>query len=374
MIRFTPEPTSRWLVEDFQRLLVWGSNLGMSDLVASSNDSVWIRLSGQWKKVTNGVFDSEALYFLLTKLSNNDAAPGDIKSGKAYDFPLEIKINRSKKQRFRVCATACVDGWGTGLSLVFRSIPEKPPTLEELKIEQDLIDHVFPENGLVLVTGTMGSGKSTLLAAILREIAETRAKHIISYEEPIEFDLMNLDDAKGPVIQSAVPLHVRNFKEGIINSTRRAPDVLLVGESRNFETFKGILEAAEIGVAAYTTAHTRSVSETMTRLINIFPHDQQNQIASTLISCLRLIIQQRLLPSEKAGGRFAIREYLNITPTLRKELTGTKVSDLPRTVEMMVQEHGVSLLKQAQAALDAGYITNEQMTILIKERKEDGLA
>ena len=373
-ISFYPdEPTSRWQPEEFQSLLIWGSKKGMSDLVTYSNDVIWIRLSGVWTQASKKSLESTEIEFILEKLSKNNAASAQIKAGKDYDFSLEVKIDRNTKQRFRVCATACQDGWGTGISIVFRSIPDKPPTLKDMMIEQDLIDHAFPDAGLVLVTGTMGSGKSTLLAAILRDIAENQSKHIISYEEPIEFDLMNLNN-KGPIVQSSVPFHVKSFMDGIRNATRRAPDVLLVGESRDPVTFKGMLEAAEIGVAAYTTAHTRSVSETVTRIINVFPANQQNQIASTMISCLRLIVHQRLLASPKAGGRYAIREFLNITPSLRKELIKTKIVDLIPTFEEMVKNHGTSLLQQAQKAVKNGYITEQQLKLLERERKDDGLA
>lgn len=201
MIMYPDEPMTRWQPEEFRQLLVWGAKQGMSDLVCCSNDVIWIRMYGVWKQASKKQLESSEIEYILEKLSKNNASTAQIKSGKDYDFALEIKIDRSTKQRFRVCATACQDGWGTGMSIVFRSIPDQPPSLESLGIEADLIQHAFPDSGLVIVTGTMGSGKSTLLASVLKKIAETNSKHIISYEEPIEFDLMNLKEAKVPSVR-----------------------------------------------------------------------------------------------------------------------------------------------------------------------------
>jgi defect-in-organelle-trafficking protein DotB len=274
------------------------------------------------------------------------------------------------RKRFRACATACKDGWSTGVSLVLRTIPEHPPSIEDLEIEKAVVDAAFPNNGLVLVTGTMGSGKSTTLAAMLRHIGQNHSKHIVTYEEPIEFDLMSLPDLSGPLIQSAVPEHLRDFLSGIRNSTRRAPDVILVGESRDPETLRGMIEAAEIGVTAYTTVHTRSVAETPTRIINVFPVDQQQQVASTMLASLRLIIQQRLLPSLK-GGRVAIREYLAFTPDIRRQLMRTPLCDLIQTIEKYVAEQGMPLLNAASELYTGGIISEQQYQQLIKEREEE---
>jgi defect-in-organelle-trafficking protein DotB len=252
--------------------------------------------------------------------------------------------------------------------MVFRTIPEHPPTMKQLEIEQDIINGAFPNNGLVLVTGTMGSGKSTTLAAMLRHIGQNHKKHIVTYEDPIEFDLMSLPDLTGPLIQSAVPYHIRDFLSGIRNATRRAPDVILVGESRDPETLRGMIEAAEIGVTAYSTVHTRSVSETPTRIINVFPPDQQQQVASTMLASLRLIIQQRLLP-RIGGGRVAVREYLSFTPEIRRELMQTGISDLIPAIERFVAVNGQPLLEAADELYIEGVIAQEHYQQLIKERE-----
>ena len=150
-------------------------------------------------------------------------------------------------------------GYSTGVKIVFRTIPSMPPVLEDLNVEQGILDHAMPSNGLVLVTGVMGSGKSTLLAAILRRIIETGGRNVSTYEAPIEFDFDAVPNPGGPVSQSTIPEHLKSFLTATRNSTRTAPDVVLIGESRDPDTLRGMMESAEIGVAAYSTVHTLSL-------------------------------------------------------------------------------------------------------------------
>jgi defect-in-organelle-trafficking protein DotB len=365
---YEQEPQVRWDPGDFAALLRWGAEQGMSDLTVYPKSPAWIRLHGNWIQASRRNVTTEELFAILDTVSRNDAASAQIKEGKDLDFAYEMIVARGMRKRFRVCATACKDGWGAGVSMVFRTIPEHPPTMKQLEIEQDIINGAFPNNGLVLVTGTMGSGKSTTLAAMLRHIGQNHKKHIVTYEDPIEFDLMSLPDLTGPLIQSAVPYHIRDFLSGIRNATRRAPDVILVGESRDPETLRGMIEAAEIGVTAYSTVHTRSVSETPTRIINVFPPDQQQQVASTMLASLRLIIQQRLLP-RIGGGRVAVREYLSFTPEIRRELMQTGISDLIPAIERFVAVNGQPLLEAADELYIEGVIAQEHYQQLIKERE-----
>ncbi len=366
-LKYDQEPGYRWTVEDFAKLLRWGAEKGMSDLAVYPKSPAWIKLHGSWMQVTERHIPSEELYYILDAISRNDAASAQIKSGEDLDFAYEVLISRGVRKRFRVCATGCKDGFGTGVSLVFRVIPEHPPRLKDLDIEKDIINGAFPDNGLVLVTGTMGSGKSTTLAAMLRHIGENHKKHIVTYEEPIEFDLMSLPGLTGPVIQSAVPTHLKTFLGGVRNSTRRAPDVILVGESRDPETLRGMIEAAEIGVTAYSTVHTRSVAETPTRIINVFPPDQQQQIASTMLAGMKMIIQQRLLPNTQ-GGRVAVREYLEFTPEIRRQLMKKSLHELIPAIEGYVEEQGMPLIKAAGRLYEKGLIEEQTIETLIKER------
>ena len=367
-LKYDAEPAARWTPEDFAELLKWGASIGISDLEAHAQSPIWVRLHGDWFQVTERKVAGEELFWILDKISRNDAAQATVKGGEDFNFPYEVQVKRGVKERFRAVATACKDGVGTGVSIVFRSIPEHPPNIEDLEVEERLLRAAYPDNGLVLITGTMGSGKSTLISSMLQWIGQNRQKHIVTYEAPIEFNLMGIKGLQGPIIQSDVPSHLKNFLSGIRNSTRRAPDVIFVGESRDPETLRGMIEAAEIGVAAYSTVHTRSVAESPSRIINVFDQTQQQQIAATMISCLRLIVQQRLLP-KVGGGRIAVREFLEFTPALRNQLLRTPVEELIPTIEGMVYQHGQPMMEAVNKAQQAGLITGQQLRDIIKERE-----
>ena len=285
------EPRIRWDYAGINDLLLWGTRCGMSDLCLRSALPAWMRLNGTWRMVTQRAITTDELLSALERLTRNNSVAALIKSGQSdYDFAHEIEESRGVRRRYRGNATPVADGYSTGVKIVFRAIPSMPPALEDLHVEQEILDHAMPSNGLVLVTGVMGSGKSTLLAAILRRIIEQGGRNVSTYESPIEFDFDAIPNPGGPVSQSTIPEHLRSFLTATRNSTRTAPDVVLIGESRDPDTLRGMIESAEIGVAAYSTVHTRSVPETLSRIINVFPIAERLQITATLISSLRLII------------------------------------------------------------------------------------
>ena len=223
----------------------------MSDLNLRSGLPAWMRLNGLWRKVTQRPITTDELLAALERLTKNNSVAALIKSGQSdYDFAHEIEESRGVRRRFRGNATPVADGYSTGVKIVFRTIPSMPPALEDLNVEQGILDHAMPSNGLVLVTGVMGSGKSTLLAAILRRIIETGGRNVSTYEAPIEFDFDAVPKPGGPVSQSTIPEHLKSFLTATRNSTRTAPDVVLIGESRDPDTLRGMMESAEIGVAA----------------------------------------------------------------------------------------------------------------------------
>ena len=295
------EPRIRWETAQINELLLWATGGGMSDIQLCSSQPVWVRKDGIWQRVTTRPITTDELLAGLERITRNNSIAALIKSGQDdYDFAHQIEETRGVRRRYRGNAGAVADGYSTGVKIVFRTIPSTPPRLEALDVEQDILDHATPENGLVLVTGVMGSGKSTLLAAILRHVIETGGRNVATYESPIEFDLTSIPDPGGPVSQSSVPEHLQSFLRAVRNSTRTAPNVVLIGESRDAETLRGMIESAETGVAAYSTVHTRSVPETLSRIINVFPVEERLQVSVTLLSSLRLVVNQRLVP--KAGG------------------------------------------------------------------------
>ena len=339
----------------------------MSDLNLRSGLPAWMRLNGLWRKVTQRPITTDELLAALERLTKNNSVAALIKSGQSdYDFAHEIEESR---RRFRGNATPVADGYSTGVKIVFRTIPSMPPALEDLNVEQGILDHAMPSNGLVLVTGVMGSGKSTLLAAILRRIIETGGRNVSTYEAPIEFDFDAVPKPGGPVSQSTIPEHLKSFLTATRNSTRTAPDVVLIGESRDPDTLRGMMESAEIGVAAYSTVHTRSVPETLSRIINVFPFAERLQVAATLLSSLRLVISQRLLPLPDNNGRIALREYLAFTPEIREMLLETPLERLILKTEDLLTASGQRIQDAAQTAYKNGKIARDSYLAILAERK-----
>ena len=364
------EPRIRWETDNINDMLLWASGCGMSDIQLCSGQPVWVRKDVVWRRITTRPITTDELLAGLERLTRNNSVAAFIKSSQDdYDFAHQIEETRGVRRRYRGNAGAVADGYSTGVKIVFRTIPSTPPLLEDLGVEPSILDHAMPENGLVLVTGVMGSGKTTLLAAILRHIIEKGGRNVATYESPIEFDLLSIPNQGGPVSQSTIPEHLQSFLRAVRNSTRTAPNVVLIGESRDAETLRGMIESAETGVAAYSTVHTRSVPETLSRIINVFPVEERLQVTVTLLSSLRLVVNQRLVPMLGGKGRVALREFLAFTPEVREVLLDTPPERLIQTCEALLTKNGQRMQDAAQFAYDARKITKESTQTIMAERK-----
>jgi twitching motility protein PilT len=200
------------------------------------------------------------------------------------------------------------------IGLVLRVIPMQVRTVDELELPQVLKSIAGEERGLVLVTGTTGSGKSTSLAAMIDHINRTRCTHIMTVEDPIEFLHR---DGLSIVNQREVAVDTRSFAQALRSALRQDPDVILVGEMRDFETIETGLLAAETGHLVLSTLHTLDATETINRIISVFPPHQQKQVRLQLASVLRAVISQRLMPRIDAKGRAPAVEVMISTPFIR---------------------------------------------------------
>ena len=200
------------------------------------------------------------------------------------------------------------------VGLVLRVIPMQIRTLDELGLPPILKKIAEDERGLVLVTGTTGSGKSTTLAAMIDHINKTRSAHVMTVEDPIEF--LHRDN-KSMVNQREVAVDTRSFAQALRSALRQDPDVILVGEMRDFETIETGLLAAETGHLVFSTLHTLDATETINRIIAVFPPHQQKQIRLQLASVLNAVISQRLLPRVDGKGRAAAVEIMISTAFIR---------------------------------------------------------
>ena len=217
-----------------------------------------------------------------------------------------------------------------GLSAVFRVIPQNIPTIEELKLPKSLLNITNVHNGLIVVTGPTGSGKSTTLAALINDINRKKRSHIITIEDPIEFIYEN---KLSLINQREVLTHTKSFPNALKAVLREDPDVILVGEMRDLETMELAIKAAETGHIVFGTLHTNGAHQTIDRIINVFPTNQQEQIRMMLGESLRGIISQVLVPQTHTGGRIAALEVLINIPAVGSLIRSKKTFQIPSIIQ-----------------------------------------
>ncbi len=229
-----------------------------------------------------------------------------------------------------------------GMGGVFRIIPSKILTAEQLGLSKAILDLCSLSKGLVVVTGPTGSGKSTTLCAMVDYINQRREDHIITIEDPIEFTHEN---QKCLVNQREVHNHTDSFKDALRAALREDPDILLVGEMRDLETIAIAIETAETGHLVFGTLHTTTAASTVDRIIDQFPADRQQQIRVMLSESLKGVIAQTLLP-KKGGGRVAALEILIVTPAISNLIREGKTFQIPSAMQTGKQ-HGMVMLNDA---------------------------
>ena len=284
-------------IDQFFEVLI---TAGASDLHLGQGQPPKIRRHGDVIAIREEVLTAEEMTYMLSEISGPERwaryeEKGDI------DFAYEM----NEESRFRCNFLKQAHGYGA----VFRLIPTKIATLEQLGIPIVVKEFGNIRGGLVLVTGPTGSGKSTTLAALIDYINENFHRHIITVEEPIEFVHQNKQSI---ITQREVPDHAVSFPAGLKAALREDADIVLVGEMRDLETISLALTAAETGLLVFGTLHTNNARKTVDRMIDVFPSDQQAQVRTMLSSSLRGVVAQLLLKktAESGGGRVAVNEIL----------------------------------------------------------------
>jgi twitching motility protein PilT len=241
-----------------------------------------------------------------------------------------------------------------GLGAVFRQIPEKIKTAEELKLPKAVIDICDADRGLVLVTGPTGSGKSTTLAAMVNHINMNRDCHILTVEDPVEFVHGNL---KSLVNQREVGSHTKSFANALKAALREDPDIILVGELRDLETISLALTAAETGHLVFATLHTNSAAKTVDRIIDVFPAGQQQQIRTMLAESLRGVIAQTLFSRADGQGRVAAYEILRNTRAVANLIREGKIHQIQSAMQTGAQQGMVLFEKYIDELVKAGKVS-----------------
>jgi twitching motility protein PilT len=249
---------------------------------------------------------------------------------------------------------------------VFRVIPEEIKTLEELGLPASLHQLAAKPRGLVLVTGPTGSGKSTTLASLIDEVNRTRAEHILTIEDPIEFVHRH---KKCIVNQREIGVDASSFAEGLRAALRQDPDVILVGEMRDLETIATALTAAETGHLVLGTLHTQSASSTVDRIIDVFPPEQQEQVRMQIAGSLQGVVTQTLIPTADGAGRVAALEILLPDDGTRNLIRQGKVEQVYTIMQTGTQK-GMQTMEQALCELTLRRVISLEMALSRSSRPD----
>ncbi len=306
---------------DISDLLTFSVKNKASDLHLSSGLPPMIRVHGDVRKINLPAMEHAEVHRMLYDIMN-DSQRKLYEENLECDFSFEIP----DLARFRVNAFNQQRGAGA----VFRTIPSKVLTLEELNAPKVFKDLADTPRGIVLVTGPTGSGKSTTLAAMIDYINDTQMSHILTVEDPIEFVHTS---KKSLINQREVGPHTQSFDNALRSALREDPDVILVGEMRDLETIRLALTAAETGHLVFGTLHTSSAAKTIDRVVDVFPAAEKEMVRSMLSESLRAVISQTLCKTKDEQGRVAAHEIMIGTPAIRNLIRENKIAQMYSAIQ-----------------------------------------
>lgn len=305
---------------DITELLAFSVKHNASDLHLSAGLPPMIRVDGDVRRINLPLLEHRQVHSLVYDIMNDHQR-------KVYEEDLEVDFSFEipNLARFRVNAF----NQSRGIGAVFRTIPSKVQTLNDLGAP--LIFQNIAENprGLVLVTGPTGSGKSTTLAAMIDYINDNHNHHILTIEDPIEF----VHQSKQCLVnQREVYRDTKSFSAALRSALREDPDIILVGEMRDLETIRLALTAAETGHLVFGTLHTTSAAKTIDRIIDVFPGEEKSMVRSMLSESMRAVISQTLL-KKNGGGRIAAHEIMIGIPAIRNLIREDKVAQMYSVIQ-----------------------------------------
>ena len=319
------------------------NNKKISDFHLRSGSPMAYRQTGEIVKVADTPVTAQDLKDLIAMNCNEKEV---LKFEKTHELDSAVMLSGL---RFRANFYKTMNG----PAAVLRRVESKIPDMDQFNLPQALYDIVDMHKGLVLVTGPTGSGKSTTLAAIVNEINKTRTSNIITVEDPVEFIHK---DAQSIVSHREIGKQTESFASALKAALREDPDVIMVGEMRDLETVGLALTAAETGHLVFGTLHTSGAPETINRIIDVFPPEQQSQIRAQISTSLKMVVTQRLLKTKDGQGRVGAFEVMKCTPPIQNLIREAKIHQIPSIMQTAVKDGMITMTKSLEDLVKAGKI------------------
>jgi len=349
---------------DIKKLMREMVDRNASDLFYRAGGTPRLRIDGKIVAMDTRILTVEEVMFATEQLANAK----QLEVFRNYlDVDFAVYLDEFGR-RFRV-SIFTQRNWP---SIVIRNVQNSIATFEELNLPPEIFKKLSMETrGLVLLTGSMGSGKSTTIASMIEYINNNARKHILTAEEPIEF---TFDDKQSIINQRELGIDVTTYPTALRAFTLQSPDVMFIGNIRDYETVSSAMAAAETGVLVLSTLHTINASQTVERLINFFPPHQHQEVRNQLASLLKGVISLRLVPAKHGAGRVPAYEIMLLTPTISRLIREGKIWEIPDFIDdgavFGMQSFTQSLVKLAHE----GKISVEDAALAADSREEFMLA
>ena len=329
-----------------------------SDIHMKTGSAPYYRIDGEMAPEGKDILGEQEMKSILSVMLSSEQRTHLNKRGEVDLAFTEKGIGRFRVNAFRQRGT---------VSIVMRRIKSKILNFEQLYLPPQVQKLAELVRGLVLVTGTTGSGKSTTLAAIVDAINQARKCHIVTIEDPIEFVHQ---DKKAVVNQREVTIDTNDFSSALKSVMRQDPDVILVGEMRDLETFQAAISASETGHLVFSTLHTSNVMQSVDRIIDLFPTTQHDQVRSVLSMNLKAIMCMRLLPRKDGSGRVPMCEFLFTTPIVRRLIKENRIVQLDLAIQQG-KEDGMLGFNESLHGLIKSRMIDIEIGMEISENSEE---
>ena len=341
------------------KILEAAAREGASDIHFKSGMKPYFRVQGQLKEIKTSPLESVTVHNIIKAILPENL---EIKFQEEnnVDSSLDFTLSNGTHQRFRINVARGRTGNSEGPYVVLRVIPQKILDVKDIGFPFNVWENIIDlQQGLVLVTGETGSGKTTTLASLVQEINNTRAEHIITIEDPIEYTHPPI---RSIISQRELGIHVKSFADGVKYSLRQDPDIVLVGEIRDEETGRKALEATSTGHLVFSTLHTKNAPETVSRYVNIFQPEDHSNIRDLLAANLSYVLCQQLIPYQKGVGRVLAMEVMNVTdsPAIKKHIRDGEYHHILSAMQIGTNLKMITMEARLEQLCSEGKISTER--------------